>query len=325
MAGGNSGRKVVLAAMAGNALIAVTKFVASAMSGSAAMLSEGIHSVVNTGNQALLLLGMKRAQRPPSPEYPFGHGRELYFWAFVVAILIFGIGAGLSFYEGVRSFAHPEPVENPVVNYVVLGFAMLFEGGAWLVALRTFRRTKGRLGWLEAVRRSKDPSVCTVLFEDSAAMIGLVIAFLGIALGQVFDTPVFGSIASMLIGVVLAITAALLARETKGLLIGESASSEVVEGIRRAVVQDRRVERALKVLTMHLGPDDILLTLTVEFRDELSAPEVEDAVCSLEHRIQERYPQVRHVFIEAESLREHRQRRGTRQAEVGSRIVEGRA
>lgn len=304
-----SGRKVIVAAMLGNGLIAVTKFIASAVTGSAAMFSEAIHSVVDTGNQVLLLYGMGRAKRPATPEYPFGFGRELYFWAFVVAILIFGIGSGLSIYEGVRHLQHPEPVENPVINYVVLGLAMLFEGGAWWVALREFRRTKGRLGWLQAVRQSKDPAVFTVLFEDSAAMVGLTIAFVGILLGQILDEPRFDGAASLMIGLVLAATAALLAYETKGLLIGESADPAIVEEVRHLVSQDRRIERAIKVLTMHMGPDDILLNLSVEFRDQLSAPEVEDAVCSLEHRIQGRFPEFRRVFIEAESLREHRARR----------------
>lgn len=306
---GASGKRVVYAAMIGNALIAVTKFVASGLTGSAAMFSEAIHSAVDTGNQVLLLHGINRSSRPPSPDHPFGYGREIYFWAFVVAVLIFGLGAGLSIYEGVRALNHPEPLEAPWVNYLVLGLAFVIEAGAWWVAFKEFRRTKGDLGFLAALRRSKNPAIFTVLFEDTAAMAGLLIALVGILLGQIFEAPVFDAWASLLIGVMLAGVAALLAYESKGLLIGESADRDVVEGVRAVVGEDRRVVRPLEVLTMHMGPDDILLNLSVQFEGRLTAQEVEDTVCTLEQKIRARFPEIRRVFVEAESLRDHNSRR----------------
>jgi cation diffusion facilitator family transporter len=315
----HSSTRVVVAALIGNALIAVTKFVASAMTGSAAMFSEAIHSVVDSGNQLLLLHGIRRARRPATPEHPFGHGREVYFWAFVVAILIFGIGAGLSLYEGWQALHNPHPPTNPWVNFIVLGVAFVFEGAAWWVAFREFRRSMAGRSVFAAVRRSKNPAVFVVLFEDSAAMIGLVLAAAGILAGMLTGNPVYDALASIAIGVVLAGVAALLAYESKGLLIGEAAEKRVVEGIRRIVGEERRVKRPIDVLTMHMGPDDVLLNLSVEFADDLTAPEVEDTVCALEGRIRQQFPQIRRVFVEAESLRERRDRPlpPSRQARAG--------
>lgn len=300
--------KVVVAALAGNLMIAVTKFVASAFTGSAAMFSEAIHSVVDSGNQLLLLHGMRRARRPATPEHPFGHGREIYFWSFVVAILLFGIGAGLSLYDGWRDLGDPRPVDSPWVDFVVLGVAGLFEGASWLVALREFRRTTQGQGLFTAVRRSKNPSVFVVLFEDSAALLGLLIAAAGLAAGEVTGNPVWDAWASIAIGLVLAVVAALLARESKGLLIGEAADRRVVEGIRRIVSEDPRVKRPIDVLTMHMGPDDVLLNMSAEFNDELTADEVEDTISALDARIRGAYPEVRRIFVEAEALRPRRDR-----------------
>jgi cation diffusion facilitator family transporter len=298
-----SSKKVVYAALAGNTLIAITKFAAAAFTGSSAMLAEGIHSVVDTGNQALLLYGMRRAERPPDERFPFGHGKELYFWSFVVAILIFAGGAGLSAYEGVVHLMHPEPMSNALVNYVVLGLAMVFEGSAWTIALKEFRRVKGPWGYVEAVRRGKNPTFFVVLFEDSAAMIGLLIAAAGIALSDVTGNPIFDGIASVLIGCVLAATAVWLAYETKGLLIGESANKRVVDGIRQLVLDHDRIDHVNEVLTMHMGPDFVLVNLGVQFDDDADATEIEDIVCRLDHRIKEHYPEVKRVFIEAEAWR----------------------
>ena len=229
----HSSKKVILAALIGNSLIAVTKFAAAAFTGSSAMLSEGIHSLVDTGNQVLLLYGLKRANKPPDELFPFGYGKEIYFWCFVVAILIFAVGAGVSLYEGVHHIRSPQPLHNVMVNYVVLALAMVFEGAAWYYAIRAFTRAKGKWGYLEAVQRSKDPSLFVVLFEDSAAMIGLIVAFLGIALTQLTGIEQFDGIASVIIGLILAGTAIWLAYETKGLLIGESANAHVIKDIRR--------------------------------------------------------------------------------------------
>ena len=200
-------RKVIFVALAGNALIAITKFVAASYTGSSAMLSEAIHSLVDTGNQGLLLYGIKRAARPADKFHPFGYGIELYFWAFVVAILIFGIGAGASIYEGINKLHSPHPVTSPQTNYIVLSLALVFEAGTWWVALQELRKGKGKQGYFETVQLSKDPTVFTVLFEDTAAMLGLIVAFFGILLGQLLDLPVLGRVASLVIGGILAVTA----------------------------------------------------------------------------------------------------------------------
>jgi cation diffusion facilitator family transporter len=297
-----SGSKTVIyAALAGNTLIAVTKFVAAALTGSAAMVSEGIHSLVDTGNQALLLLGLRQARKPPDERFPFGHGKEVYFWSFVVAILIFGLGAGISIYEGVSHLLEPQALRNPLVNYVVLAFALLFEGAAWTFAFREFRKTKGKLGWLRAVQASKDPTVLVVLFEDSAAMLGLLIALIGVGLTQATGDPLYDAAASIGIGLVLAVTAAWLASETKGLLIGERARPDVVEDIRRICRDLDKVERVNEVLTMHMGPEYVLATLSLEFADQLTITELERTIEDLNQRIRAAHPEVKKVFIEAES------------------------
>jgi len=298
-----SGSKTVIyAALAGNTLIAATKFAAAALTGSAAMVSEGIHSLVDTGNQALLLFGLRQARKPPDERFPFGHGKEVYFWSFVVAILIFGLGAGISIYEGVSHLLKPPELRNPAVNYVVLGLALVFEGAAWTFAFREFRKTKGKLGWLRAVQASKDPTVLVVLFEDSAAMLGLLIALAGVGLSQATGNPLYDGAASIGIGGVLAVTAAWLAAETKGLLIGERARPDVVEDIRRICRDLDKVERVNEVLTMHMGPEYVLATLSLEFADALTITELERTIEDLNQRIRAAHPEVKKVFIEAESV-----------------------
>lgn len=298
-----SSKKVVYAALIGNSLIAITKFIASAITGSSAMLSEGIHSVVDTGNQILLLLGLRRSQKPPDEQFPFGHGKEAYFWSFIVAIMIFGIGAGISAYEGIRHLIHPRRIENPFINYVVLGLGMIFEGGAWYFAFKEFSRARRKMGYVEAVKRGKDPTMFVVLFEDSAAMLGLVVAFLGILLSQITGSPYFDGAASIIIGLILAVTAAWLAYETKGLLIGESANKWVVQGIRKIASSYKEVENVNELLTMHMGPDFILVNLSVDFRDGVSAKDVEDTISRLDQEIKRTYPLVKRVFIESEAQR----------------------
>jgi cation diffusion facilitator family transporter len=297
----SASKKVIYAALAGNALIAITKFIAAWVTGSSAMLSEGIHSVVDTGNQGLLLHGLARSKRPPSEEFPFGHGKEVYFWSFVVAILIFGLGAGVSAFEGIKHILSPQPMENPVVNYVVLGLALLFEGGSWTIAVKEFARAKGEVGYAEAVHRGKDPTVFVVLFEDSAAMLGLLVALAGVVLSQITGNPFYDGLAALLIGVILAGTAAWLAYETKGLLIGEAASRPVVQGIRRLAADSKSVEKVNEVLTMHMGPEFILVNLSLDFPDHLEAGEVERAIADLDRAIKAAYPFVKRVFMEAES------------------------
>ncbi len=265
------------------------------------MLSEGIHSVVDTGNQGLLLHGLNRAKQPPSEDFPFGHGKEIYFWSFVVAILIFAVGAGVSIYEGIKHILHPEFIQSPIINYIVLGLAMVFEGVAWTVALKEFAKVKGQLRYVEAVRRGKDPTMFVVLFEDSAAMLGLVVAFLGVLLSQLTGIAWFDGLASVIIGLILGATAIWLAYETKGLLIGEAADRDVVMGIRELVASSKDVSKVNEVLTMHMGPEFVLVNISVEYRDGLETGELERAIAELDRTVKAGYPAVKRVFIEAES------------------------
>ena len=297
----SSSKKVIYAALIGNTLVATTKFVAATITGSSAMLSEGIHSVVDTGNQLLLLLGLHKAKKPADERFPFGHGKEVYFWSFVVAILIFAVGAGVSVYEGIIHLMHPAPIKNPYVNYIVLALAMLFEGAALYFALTEFSRTKGKWSYLEAVQKGKDPTGFVVLFEDSAAMLGLLVAFLGVFLTQLTGNLLFDGLASIVIGLILGGTAVWLAYETKGLLIGESANLRVVKEIRAIVGALPQVEHVNEVLTMHMGPKFILANLSIDFRDDLTAVEIEAAIGSMDAQIKKACPDVQRVFIEAEA------------------------
>lgn len=296
-------RRVIIAALIGNLMVAVTKFVATALTGSSAMFSEAIHSVVDTGNQGLMLYGLKRAKLPANKQFPFGHGKEIYFWSFVVAIMIFGVGAGLSVYEGIHSLSQPSELQHPLVNYIVLSLAIVFEGVAWLYAWKAFSRQRGKRGLFEAVRKGKDPTLFVVLFEDSAAITGLLVAMTGIALTDSTGNPVYDSVASLLIGLILAITAAGLAYETKGLLIGESADPEVIKGIEKKVMSYREVRHINDILTMHMGPDYVLVNLSVEFKDSADADDIEDTVAKIDRAIKKKYPDVKRVFIEAEERR----------------------
>jgi len=305
MSSSHGSKKVVLAALAGNGLIAITKFIAAAITGSSAMLSEAVHSVVDTGNQVLLLYGMKRATKPADAKHPFGYSMELYFWTFVVAILVFALGAGISLYEGITKIQNPVEIKKPIINYIVLGFAMVFEGAAWWIAFGEFRKTKGALGYFKAIQRSKDPTVFTVLFEDSAAMLGLSTALVGISLAQITGNPVFDAIASIIIGIILACTAAVLAHESKGLLIGEAARPAVIGSIRKIVNNHESVISINELLTMHFGPRDILLNLSLDFVDGISASEVESMISAMEIDIKSEHPEITRVFIEAQSWRGH--------------------
>jgi cation diffusion facilitator family transporter len=295
-------KKTVYAALIGNLLIAACKFVAAAMTGSSAMLSEAVHSVVDTGNEGLLLYGIRRARLPADERYPFGHGKEIYFWSFVVALLIFALGAGVSIYEGIHHLLHPAPMEDPLINYAVIGLAFVFEGASWLVALREFRASKGEHGYLEAVHRGKDPTVFTVLFEDSAALLGLVVALAGVALGQLTDNPFYDGAASILIGLILSVAAFWLAYETKGLLIGESAGGEVVAGIRELVLRDPQVDRVNAILTMHMGPDYILVNISLHVASAAGRMQVHGIFDDIDRAIKQRYPKIKRVFIESESV-----------------------
>jgi len=301
---GHESTIAVVAAIVGNLAIAVVKFIAAALTGSSAMISEGIHSVVDTGNGGLLLLGIRKADRPADASHPFGYGKELYFWSLIVAISIFGIGGGMSIYEGILHIQHPSPLKDPLINYIVLGVAMLFEAGSFTVAYRQFRKVKGSRSTIRAVHEGKDPSMFTVVFEDTAALLGLIIAFFGVLLGHELENPYFDGGASVLIGVLLCSVAVWLAAESKALLVGESADPETVATFRRIALEEPDVQRVGDTLTMHLGPHDVLLNVGIEFTPGTTVEAAHGAIHRIERRLAEAYPEVRRVFIEVEQFDE---------------------
>ena len=302
----SSSVKAILAALIGNSLIAVTKFIAVAYTGSSAMFSEAVHSVVDSGNQLLLLYGVKRSKKPADSKHPFGYGNELYFWSFVVAIMIFGLGAGISLYEGLHKIKSPVPVSNPNINYIVLGFAIIFESWTCWVAATEFNKSKGDYGWVEAIKISKDPALFTVMFEDTAALLGLFVALIALLLSEHLSLPILDAVASIIISIILAITAGFLAFECKGLLTGEGANEKVVEGVNQIIGDSPGIMHVNEVLTLHLGPEDILLNVSLDFEDNLSSGEVEEAISTLETKIKNMFPEIRRVFIEAQGWGAHR-------------------
>jgi cation diffusion facilitator family transporter len=293
---------VIWGAIAANVAIAAIKFAAAFATASSAMLSEAIHSLVDSGNGFLMLLGIHLSKRPPDDNHPFGHGLELYFWTLIVAIMIFGLGGGMSVYEGLVHLQSPSEITDPTWNYWVLGLAFLCEFTSWAIALREFWAAKGTESIWSAIHESKDPATFTVLLEDSAALIGLVLAFSGVYLSHRFQQAWWDGIASLAIGALLAVVATILAYECRGLLLGESAGAAMVRGIRSLVEADRDVVRAQRPLTMHFGPDQVLLALDVRFREELSAAEVESSIERIEQAIRRSYPQVKQIFLEARSV-----------------------
>jgi cation diffusion facilitator family transporter len=296
-------RTAVIAAIAGNLAIAATKFTAAAFTGSSAMLSEAIHSVVDTGNGVLLLLGSRLSQKPPDAAHPFGYGMEIYFWSLVVAILIFALGGGMSVYEGVSHITHPHHIEKPAWNYAVLGFAILFESASFFFAFRAFRTEKGNQTVMEAIRRSKDPTTFTVLFEDTAALVGLLVALIGIFLADQLHNPYMDGVASIVIGAILGAVASVLAYESRSLLIGEGVSEEIMKRIREIVTSDPAVAEIRQALSMHFSPSDVLLTMNLRFQQDYTASEVTAVIAGIEDKIRAEYPEVNHIFIETESLR----------------------
>lgn len=307
-------RTAIFAAIAGNLAIAATKFVAAALTGSSAMLSEGIHSVVDTGNGGLLLLGVRKSKKPADAGHPFGHGKELYFWSLVVAILIFALGGGMSVYEGVTHIAHPNHGQNPTWNYVVLGIAIVFESASFYFAFKAFRKEMGQQGVWQTIHASKDPTTFTILFEDTAALLGLLVAFAGIFLGHALDNPYLDGVASITIGVILGVVAGFLAYESKGLLIGEGVDQHTLKSIRKIAREDPAVVKVRKALTMHFGPHDVLLTLDIQFQEQLTAVEVSAVVDQLEKKIRDRHPEIKHIFIEAKSLIKRKDNEGKGEA-----------
>ncbi len=305
MAAGSSHKPVTIyGAIISNVIIAVAKFVAALISGSSAMLAEGIHSVIDTGNELLLLWGVHRSRKPPDDVHPFGHGKELYFWSLIVAVLLFGIGGGMSVLEGIVHLRHPAEMGDPKWNYIVLSVAFLAEGTSWLIALKTFLTRKGDRKFFRALHRSKDPGVFIVLLEDSAALAGILVAFLGVFLHQQFGLTYSDGLASVIIGLILATVAGFLAYESKSLLLGESADSALIQSIREIARSEPSVEGVRRPLTMHLGPDQVLLAVGIEFSPKLAAADVAQVVDRLEEDIRRKHPIIKRIFIEAESLRE---------------------
>jgi cation diffusion facilitator family transporter len=292
-------RIAIYGAIAANVAIAVTKFVVASITGSSAMLSEGIHSAVDTFNGVLLLVGLRLSQRPATPEHPFGHGKELYFWSLIVAVLIFGLGGGLSFYEGVQHVRHPEPLHDPMWNYIVLGAAAVFEGASFAIALRQFLKEAGATPFWEALHRSKDPTTYTVLAEDAAALVGLLVAALGIALSHRFDKPELDGAASVVIGLLLAGVAVALVRESRGLLIGEGIRPETARAIRSIALAQPKVRDVGRILSMYVGPDDVLVTMDLDFDEGTAATDAAAAIAATERQVRERYPMIKRLFIEA--------------------------
>jgi cation diffusion facilitator family transporter len=298
----HTSKSVIFAALAGNTAIALSKFVAAGFTGSSAMLSEAIHSVVDTGNQLLLLVGLKRAAMPADARHPFGYGLQLYFYTFVVAVLIFGVGAVVTFLHGLEKVLHPHPIERAWINYLVLGLGVLFEGAVWLIALKAFNKQRGGRSLLAEVRSSKDPTVFTVLFEDTAALLGLVVALAGIGLSELLGMPILDGVASLVIAAILAGTAFFLAVESQSLLTGEAASHETRIGINRIARAEPGVTGLNQARTMHFGPNEVLVALSLDFQDELPAGEVERIVTRIERKLKDAYPEIGPVFIEAQSF-----------------------
>lgn len=289
----------IIAAFVGNLAIAVVKFIAAYITGSSAMISEAIHSMVDSGNQGLLLLGLSKSKKPPDLEHPYGHGREIYFWSFVVAIAIFAVGGGVSAYEGISHVLAPAPIEDPFWNYIVLGSAFVFESISWFFGWRAFRKRLGKQSPLQAIHRSKDPSSFIVIFEDSAALVGLVIAALGVYFGHLLHNPYLDGAASILIGLMLALMAAFLAYETKGLLIGEGYDRKTLAQLRKTISDDQAIEHIDRLLTLFFGPEDVMLTVEVKFRERITTREIRAAVKRIKEKLIADHSELKRIYFAA--------------------------
>jgi len=309
-----SSKKAIYAAILGNFAIAVTKFLGAAVSGSSAMLTEGIHSLVDTGNGGLLLFGIRRSKRPPDEQHPYGYGKSLYFYALIVAVLIFGLGGGISLYEGILHTLDPGhggptgatvlgiTISGLMLNTVVLVAAIVFECAAFRTAWQEFNKMRGDRGLIEAIRSSKDPTTFTVLFEDSAAIAGLVVALISVHLAEALHMPIIDGIGSILIGLILCGVASLLVWESKKLLLGEAADPKVRADLRRIVRANDGVEDIPRMMTLHMGPNTLVLNMDLKFDEGLDAEAVAAAIDRVERQVREEHSAMRYVFIEAESL-----------------------
>ena len=297
-------RTAVIAAIAGNLAIAAIKFIAAYFTGSSAMLSEAIHSVVDTGNGGLLLLGARLSRKPADDHHPFGYGKELYFWSLIVAILVFALGGGMSVYEGISHLRHPHGIQSPIWNYLVLGAAIIFESASFFFAYRAFQTEKGKQSAMESIRASKDPTTFTVLLEDTAALLGLLVAMASTFLGHVLNNHYFDGAASIVIGGILGAVAAVLVWETRSLLIGEGVSEEMKARITQLVTSDPAVAEIRQFLTLYFGPTDVLLAMNLRFQKEFTASEIAAVIARLEDKTRKEFPEITNIFIETESLRQ---------------------
>jgi cation diffusion facilitator family transporter len=293
----HSSRSAVIAGLVGDVLIAITKGIAAVLSGSSAMLSEAVHSAADSTTEALLLYGEHRAKKPPDEAHPMGYGRELYFWSFVVSLIIFALGAGVAFYEGVSHIMSPEPIERPGINYAVYGCAGLLELMSWFFAWKAFQPKMGNRGILATIQASKDPPLFMTMFVSSAGVAGIAIAALATFLAVSFAVPWIDGIGSICIALLLAAGAILLASETKGLLVGEPASKELRDALNSLPHLDSRVQNVKALLTSQLGPNQVIANVGVEFRDDMRTPEIEQLIEDIERRLQTDYPQLVKVFI----------------------------
>jgi cation diffusion facilitator family transporter len=295
-----SSKLPIYSALAANLFISITKFVAAGVTGSSAMISEGIHSLVDTINEILLLVGIHQSKKPADEKRPFGYGKELYFWAFVVSVLIFGVGGGISFYEGVTHLLHPHPLEDPQWNYIVLAFALLFDGISFVIAFREFNRQRGDTPFWQAVKRSKDPTTFVVLFEDAADVLGLGVAFLGVFLGHYYNNSYFDAVASILIGFILTAISIVLARESRSLLMGESLSKTALDKI-VTISSLSCVEKVHTPLSMYLSPEEVILVLPVSFKTELNPTDLQEAILVIKKNIKDHFPDIKQIYIEPQS------------------------
>lgn len=297
----------IFGALAANLAIAVLKFIAAAFTGSSAMLSEGIHSSVDSGNELLLLLGISRSQKPADETHPFGYGKEIYFWTLIVAILIFALGGGMSVYEGISHLQHPEPLRDPLWNYLILGGAMIFEGISFMIAMHHFNRSRGKYGFFKELRQSKDPSLFVVIYEDAAALLGLLLAFGGVFFSHYFQNPLIDSFSSILIGVLLAVVAVIMVIESRHLLVGESARTNIVENVHALVNTHPHVNSLRKPLTMQMAPDEIFLALDVYFREDLAGPQIGKTINELEAAIRKNHPEIKRIYVESKAAFKNQQ------------------
>jgi cation diffusion facilitator family transporter len=298
-----SGSKtVVYAALIGNFLIAIMKFIVAVITRSSAMLAEAFHSTADAGNQALLLVGIRRSKKPPTPEHPFGFGKEQFFWSFVVANVLFFLGAAASIFEGVKKLMHPHPMEKFYLIYIVLGISIVIEAAAYTMAIRQFNRSRGDKSVWQALKDEKDANLLVVLVEDTAATLGLVVALVGVMLVDLTGKLYFDAVASIIIGLILASVAAFLANEMRKLLIGEGVGPRKLKAIKEALESFEEVDSLVNIYTMYIGPQHVLLAVEVDFHDHLTAGDLEKVTASMEARAVEVVPDIRKVFIEAQAV-----------------------